>query len=133
MTYGRLVLAGDAGHTVPPTGAKGLNLAFSDVRALVPRVEEFLAGLRQTSETGTNSPALHDALQEYSRTALDRVWKAQNFSYWATNLLHRQPDENEFAQRRRRGEFDAITGSVHGQAYFADSYTGWSTPAPVER
>jgi p-hydroxybenzoate 3-monooxygenase len=129
MTYGRLVLAGDAGHTVPPTGAKGLNLAFSDVRALVPRVAEFLAGLRQASASGTSPQALDEPLQEYSRTALDRVWKAQNFSYWATNLLHRQPDENEFAQRRRRGEFDAITGSVHGQAYFADSYTGWSAPA----
>ncbi|WP_235928626.1 4-hydroxybenzoate 3-monooxygenase [Nesterenkonia haasae] len=127
MTYGRLALAGDAAHTVPPTGAKGLNLAFSDVRALVPRVEEFINGVKEASGTMSPVPVSTEPLQRYSRTALDRVWKAQNFSYWVTNLLHRQPDEGEFAQRRRRGEFDAITGSVHGQAYFADSYTGWST------
>ncbi|MBO0594746.1 4-hydroxybenzoate 3-monooxygenase [Nesterenkonia sp. E16_7] len=145
LSHGRLALAGDAGHTVPPTGAKGLNLAFADVRALVPCVEEFITELRaDRAETGTGTgpggtgtggtesgdtgsgietPA---ALRRYSRTALDRVWKAQNFSYWATNLLHRQPEENPFTHRRRRGEFDAITGSVYGQAYFADSYTGWS-------
>ena len=123
LTHGRLVLAGDAGHAVPPTGAKGLNLAFSDVRALIPRVEEFLHGLSQDGSTPTDE--LTEPLRRYSRTALDRVWKAQNFSWWATNLLHRQPDENPFAHRRRRGEFDAITGSVHGRAYFADSYTGW--------
>lgn len=76
---------------------------------------------------------MHDLLQEYSRTALGRVCKAPNYSYLATHLLHRQPEENGFAQRWRPGEFDAITGSVHGQAYFADSYTGWSAPAPVER
>ncbi|WP_218222149.1 4-hydroxybenzoate 3-monooxygenase [Nesterenkonia sp. Act20] len=124
LSHGRLVLAGDAGHTVPPTGAKGLNLAFSDVRALVPRVAEFFTELReQTPSAVVETP---EPLRQYSRTALDRVWKAQNFSYWATNLLHRQPEENPFTHKRRRGEFDAITQSVHGQAYFADSYTGWS-------
>ncbi|MGJ9373121.1 4-hydroxybenzoate 3-monooxygenase [Nesterenkonia sp. CF4.4] len=137
LSHGRLVLAGDAGHTVPPTGAKGLNLAFADVRALVPRVEEFITELRaggsdrdtshrHASEREATTVETPEALRRYSRTALDRVWKAQNFSYWATNLLHRQPEENPFTHRRRRGEFDAITGSVHGQAYFADSYTGWS-------
>lgn len=144
LSHGRLALAGDAGHTVPPTGAKGLNLAFADVRALVPCVEEFITELRADGAGGDGGEAATDgssadgagggasaaetpeALRRYSRTALDRVWKAQNFSYWATNLLHRQPDENPFTHRRRRGEFDAITGSVHGQAYFADSYTGWS-------
>ncbi|MGO1192399.1 MAG: 4-hydroxybenzoate 3-monooxygenase [Nesterenkonia sp.] len=118
LTHQRLVLAGDAGHTVPPTGAKGLNLAFCDVRALVPRVEDFLA--QPPHSTDPFAP-----LRSYSRTALDRVWKAQNFSYWATNLLHRTPDENAFAHQRRRGEFETITGSVYGRAYFADSYTGW--------
>ncbi|GAA1175746.1 4-hydroxybenzoate 3-monooxygenase [Nesterenkonia xinjiangensis] len=131
LTYGRLVLAGDAGHTVPPTGAKGLNLAFSDVRALVPRIEEFLTGLRSGPARGDGSagggPAdLTAPLRRYSATALDRVWKAQNFSWWATNLLHRRPGEDAFAHQRRRGEFQAITGSVHGQSYFADSYTGWA-------
>ncbi|PRZ13737.1 4-hydroxybenzoate 3-monooxygenase [Nesterenkonia sandarakina] len=142
LSHGRLVLAGDAGHTVPPTGAKGLNLALADVRALVPRVEEFITELRasesdragsdrsgpegETPDGEAPSVETPEPLRRYSRTALDRVWKAQNFSYWATNLLHRQPEENSFTHRRRRGEFDAITGSVHGQAYFADSYTGWS-------
>lgn len=116
LNYKRLVLAGDAGHTVPPTGAKGLNLAFCDVRALVPRIAEFFAD----DSRGTS------ALDEYSKTALDRVWKAQSFSYWATNLLHRRSDEDPFTHRRRRGEFDAITGSPQGRAYFADSYTGWA-------
>lgn len=125
LTYQRLVLAGDAGHTVPPTGAKGLNLAFCDVRALIPRIEEFL-------EQPAESADPFAPLRSYSRTALDRVWKAQNFSYWATNLLHRQPEENAFAHQRRRGEFAAITGSVHGRAYFADSYTGWSDQPVAE-
>ncbi|GAB3846835.1 4-hydroxybenzoate 3-monooxygenase [Nesterenkonia populi] len=116
LTYGRLALAGDAGHTVPPTGAKGLNLAFTDVKALIPRIEEFLAA----PESGT-AP-----LEKYSKTALDRVWKAQNFSYWATSLMHNRPDDDAFAYRRRRGEFDAITGSPQGRAYFADAYTGWA-------
>ena len=58
-------------------------------------------------------------------TALERVWKAQNFSYWATHLMHTQPGENPFNQKRRRGEFKAITGSERGAAYFAESYTGW--------
>lgn len=120
LTHQRLVLAGDAGHTVPPTGAKGLNLAFCDVRVLVPQIEQFLSAANQ-ADTDPFEP-----LRNYSRTALDRVWKAQNFSYWATNLLHRQPEENSFAHQRRQGEFLAITGSPYGQAYFADSYTGWA-------
>ncbi|WP_150459993.1 4-hydroxybenzoate 3-monooxygenase [Nesterenkonia ebinurensis] len=125
LTFGRLVLAGDAGHTVPPTGAKGLNLAFSDVRALVPEIAEFLGRLRGAAPGG-GATALEEPLLRYSRTALDRVWKAQNFSYWATNLLHREPGDDAFAQRRRRGEFDAITGSRYGRAFFADCYTGWT-------
>lgn len=115
LNWGRLVLAGDAGHTVPPTGAKGLNLAFCDVRALIPQITAFFAGANRDSA----------ALDEYSRTALDRVWRAQSFSYWATTLLHRQPEENPFTQRRRRGEFEALTGTEAGRTYFADAYTGW--------
>ena len=60
---------------------------------------------------------------------MERIWKAQNFSYWVTNLMHVAPDENPFAVKRRRGEFEALTGSVHGAAYFAESYTGWQDRA----
>ena len=144
LSHGRLALAGDAGHTVPPTGAKGLNLAFADVRALVPRLVETLKALSADSGTtehdipdsgsadastdGTGAPSgtTPEPLQRYSRTALDRVWKAQHFSYWATQLLHREPGENPFTHRRRHGEFRSITGSAQGKAYFADGYTGWA-------
>jgi len=113
LRHGNMFLVGDAGHTVPPTGAKGLNLAFCDVRVLAPAL---IAHFRDGDDAG---------LAGYSATALERVWKAQNFSYWATNLMHVQPGENPFNQKRRRGEFAAITGSRHGSAYFAESYTGW--------
>ena len=113
LRYGNMFLVGDAGHTVPPTGAKGLNLAFCDVRVLAPAIIDFF-------DKGDES-----GLAEYSAKALERIWKAQNFSYWATNLMHIQPGENPFNQKRRRGEFAAITGSERGSAYFAESYTGW--------
>ncbi|MEX3599562.1 4-hydroxybenzoate 3-monooxygenase [Kocuria carniphila] len=113
LRYGNMFLVGDAGHTVPPTGAKGLNLAFCDVRVLAPAIIDFF-------DKGDES-----GLAEYSAKALERIWKAQNFSYWATNLMHIQPGENPFNQKRRRGGFAAITGSERGSAYFAESYTGW--------
>ena len=113
LRYGNMFLVGDAGHTVPPTGAKGLNLAFCDVRVLAPAIIDFFA-------TGDES-----GLAEYSAKALERIWKAQNFSYWATHLMHIQPGENPFNQKRRRGEFASITGSDRGSAYFAECYTGW--------
>ena len=113
LRHGNLFLVGDAGHTVPPTGAKGLNLAFCDVRVLAPALVDHFRG-------GDGS-----GLAAYSAKALERVWKAQNFSYWATNLLHTRPGENPFEQKRQRGEFTAITGSARGAAYFAESYTGW--------
>ena len=84
-----------------------------DVRVLFDALESFYS---------SGSRALLDA---YADTALKRVWKAQNFSYWATQLMHTQPGENPFNQKRRRGEFTAITGSERGAAYFAESYTGW--------
>lgn len=113
MRYHRLYLAGDAAHTVPPTGAKGLNLALADVRVLAPAL---IRAVRDGDET---------LLGEYSETALSRVWKAQNFSYWMTTMLHTAPGETEFATARRLGELRAVTESPHGRAYLAEQYTGW--------
>ena len=111
MRYGNLVLAGDAAHVVPPTGAKGLNLALSDVRYLA----EALAADYQ------GHPA---ALDGYSETALSRVWKAVRFSWWMTSLLHRFPDDGEFARRLQVAELDYMTSSPAACAAFAENYTG---------
>jgi p-hydroxybenzoate 3-monooxygenase len=113
MHHGRLVLAGDAAHTVPPTGAKGLNLALADVRVLAEELERAIA---------VDDPAL---LASYSRRALARVWKAQHFSYWMTTMLHTLPDATPFDVRRQEGELAAVTGSVAGSTYLAEAYTGW--------
>ncbi|MEI2730768.1 MAG: 4-hydroxybenzoate 3-monooxygenase [Dermatophilaceae bacterium] len=113
MRWGRLVLAGDAGHTVPPTGAKGLNLAFNDVRLLAPAIVKAL-------ETKNM-----DALDEYPPKALERIWKAQHFSYWMTQMLHRPIDATDFDVRRQVGELLMVTGSQHGSTYLAEAYTGW--------
>ena len=115
MRWGSLLLAGDAAHTVPPTGAKGLNLALADVRVLAEVLEQALL---------KHDP---DALDTYSSRALDRVWKAQHFSYWMTTLLHRLPDASGFDVRRQRGELDAVMSSEAGRAYLAEAYTGWPT------
>jgi p-hydroxybenzoate 3-monooxygenase len=113
MHHGRLVLAGDAAHTVPPTGAKGLNLALADVRVLAEELE------RAVTDRST-AP-----LADYSRRALDRVWKAQHFSYWMTTMLHTLPDATPFDVRRQEGELAAVTGSAAGSTYLAEAYTGW--------
>ncbi|GHH92879.1 4-hydroxybenzoate 3-monooxygenase [Streptomyces capillispiralis] len=113
MHHGRLVLAGDAAHTVPPTGAKGLNLALADVRVLAEELERVVAG-------GDTAP-----LAAYSERALRRVWKAQHFSYWMTTMLHTLPDATPFDVRRQEGELAAVTGSTAGSAYLAEAYTGW--------
>ncbi|KAA9395218.1 4-hydroxybenzoate 3-monooxygenase [Kocuria coralli] len=113
LRHHSLVLVGDAGHTVPPTGAKGLNLAFCDVRVLAPALVALF-------RDGDGS-----RLAGYSEQALQRVWKAQNFSYWVTKMMHARDGESAFEQKRRRGELAAITGSPYGRAYFAESYTGW--------
>lgn len=115
LRHSSLVLVGDAGHTVPPTGAKGLNLAFCDVRVLAPALVALL-------RDGDEKP-----LAAYSAAALERVWKAQNFSYWVTRMLHRSREDSEFDSRRQLGELHAITDSPYGRAYFADSYTGWQS------
>ena len=113
LRYGNLFLAGDAGHTVPPTGAKGLNLAFADVRVL-------FEGIQSWASTGS-----WDLLDQYSDRALQRVWKAQNFSYWMTSMLHEQPNASAFERKRQLGELDAVVNSRHGSAYLAEAYTGW--------
>ena len=113
MRHGNMFLAGDAAHTVPPTGAKGLNLAFADVRVLFDALESFYS---------SGSRALLDA---YADTALKRVWKAQNFSYWMTSMLHTRADANPFETKRALGELETVTSSRYGQQYLAESYTGW--------
>ncbi|WP_197321082.1 4-hydroxybenzoate 3-monooxygenase [Saccharomonospora sp. NB11] len=116
MRYGNLLLAGDAAHTVPPTGAKGLNLALADVRILAEVLERALA---------TNDD---DVLDDYSRRALDRVWRAQHFSYWMTSMLHRQPGADDFAVRRQVAELRSVVRSRAGSTFLAEGYTGWPSP-----
>ncbi|MCC9203819.1 4-hydroxybenzoate 3-monooxygenase [Arthrobacter sp. zg-Y769] len=113
MRYGNLFLAGDAGHTVPPTGAKGLNLALADVSVLFEAIDSFYA-------TGSA-----DLLDGYSDKALQRVWRAQNFSYWMTSMLHTRADASPFERKRALGELSGVVASRHGSAYLAEAYTGW--------
>ncbi len=113
MRYGRLFLAGDAAHIVPPTGAKGLNLAFSDVYYLSRALKSFY-------KDGSSQ-----LLDGYSETALKRVWGAVRFSFWLTNLLHRAPGMTEFDQRAQETELDYLAGSLHAQASVAEQYAGF--------
>jgi len=112
MQYGRLFLAGDSAHIVPPTGAKGLNLAIADVRVLARALADFYATQRQ------------DLLNLYSQTCLRRVWKVQRFSWWMTSMLHRFPDENPFDRRRQLAELDYVTSSRAGSQSLAENYVG---------
>jgi p-hydroxybenzoate 3-monooxygenase len=112
LRYGRLYLAGDAGHVVPPTGAKGLNLAVSDVCYLAGALADAVHG---RSLTG---------LDEYSDRALARVWKAVRFSWWLTTLMHHFPGSAEFDRRIQEAELDYLAGSEAAQRSFAENYTG---------
>ena len=112
MQYGRLFLAGDSAHIVPPTGAKGLNLAVADVRVLARAIKDFYA-------TGRRDP-----LDSYSETCLRRVWKVQRFSWWMTSMLHRFPDESPFDYRRRLAELDYVTSSRAASQSLAENYVG---------
>ncbi|MFE3290613.1 4-hydroxybenzoate 3-monooxygenase [Rhodococcus sp. NPDC059234] len=112
MQYGRLFLAGDAAHTVPPTGAKGLNLAVADVYVLAKAMARYFA-------TGEK-----DQLDAYSATALPRVWRAQHFSWWMTSMLHRMPGAGGFDHRRQLAELDVVTRSVAGRTLLAENYVG---------
>lgn len=112
MRFGKLFLAGDAAHIVPPTGAKGLNLAASDVRYLFEGFRQFYA---------ENASAGLDA---YSSRALSRVWKAVRFSWWMTTLLHRFPDTDDFGQRIQEAELDYLVRSRAASAVLAENYVG---------
>ncbi|MFZ1889285.1 MAG: 4-hydroxybenzoate 3-monooxygenase [Candidatus Binataceae bacterium] len=112
MQFGNLFLAGDAAHIVPPTGAKGLNLAIADVRVLARALEEFYR---------SGDRAMLDA---YSRTCLRRVWKVQRFSWWMTSMLHRLDDENAFDARRQMAELDYLTSSRAASQSLAENYVG---------
>ncbi len=115
MRHGNLLLAGDAAHTVPPTGAKGLNLALADVRVLAEELERAVAKKDAS------------LLDDYTTRALGRVWKAQHFSYWMTTMLHLGADATPFDVRRQIGELSMVTSSRAGSTYLAEAYTGWPT------
>jgi p-hydroxybenzoate 3-monooxygenase len=112
MQHGRLFLAGDAAHAVPPTGAKGLNLAASDAWHLDRALGAFFA-------EGSTAP-----MEGYSAAALRRVWRAQHFSWWMTSMLHRFEDASEFDERRQMAELELVTGTVPAATSLAQNYVG---------
>lgn len=112
MQYGRLFLAGDAAHIVPPTGGKGMNLAIADVRVLSRALVAFYTSGRR------------DLLDAYSRVCLRRVWKVQRFSWWVTQLLHRFDDDGDFDRKRQLAEIDYVTSSRAGSMTWAENYVG---------
>jgi p-hydroxybenzoate 3-monooxygenase len=112
MQYGKLFIAGDAAHIVPPTGAKGLNLAVADVRVLARALGQYYSSGRQ------------DLLEAYSTACLRRVWKVQRFSWWMTSMLHRWEGENAFDHRRQLAELDYVTSSRAASQTLAENYVG---------
>jgi p-hydroxybenzoate 3-monooxygenase len=112
MRFGRLFLAGDAAHIVPPTGAKGLNLAASDVFFLSDAFQNYY----KTGKT--------ESLDTYSSRALARVWKAERFSWWMTKLLHQFPDEGDFGQKMQQAEMEYLMTSAAAQTALAENYVG---------
>jgi p-hydroxybenzoate 3-monooxygenase len=119
MQCGRLFLAGDSAHIVPPTGAKGMNLAFADVMVLARALERFYRGTRT------------DLLENYSSICLRRIWKAQRFSWWMTQMLHRFDDQNAFDMRRQLAELDYLTTSEAAKITLAENYTGLPLDLPA--
>jgi p-hydroxybenzoate 3-monooxygenase len=112
MRHGRLFLAGDAAHIVPPTGAKGLNLAVADVRVLVAALAQFYREGRA------------ELLDAYSAICLERIWKVQRFSAWMTSMLHRFDGESEFDRRIQMAELAYVTGSRAASESLAENYVG---------
>lgn len=113
MRHGRLYLAGDATHIVPPTGAKGMNLAISDIRFLSQALSDWY---RSGSE---------DLLNSYSTNCLRRVWQGERFSWYMTSLLHKFPDDNRFQHRLQQAELDYLSNSKAASAALAESYVGY--------
>ena len=112
MRHGRLFLAGDAAHIVPPTGAKGLNLAVADVRVLTHALDSFYKEGRI------------DLLDTYSATALKRIWRAEHFSYWMTRMMHRLDDASPFEQQLQIAELEHVTTSRAAATAMAENYVG---------
>jgi len=118
MQYGKLFLLGDAAHIVPPTGAKGLNLAVADVRVFTDALVEFYRRGKR------------DALERYSETCLRRVWKVQRFSWWMTSMLHRFPNEDSYSHHLHLAELDYVTSSRAASTTLAENYVGLPFDAP---
>ncbi len=116
MQHGRLFLAGNSAHIQPPTGAKGMNLALADVVVLARAITAYFKSGRS------------DLLERYSQTCLRRVWKAQRFSWWMTQMLHLNPDDNAFDRKRQLGELAYVVSSEAAATSLAENYVG----LPVE-
>jgi len=112
MRHGRLFIAGDAAHIVPPTGAKGMNLAFADVLVLSRALQQFYRAGRS------------ELIERYSATCLRRVWKAQRFSWWMTQLFHLDPTHNAFDRKRQLAELDYVVSSEAAARSLAENYVG---------
>lgn len=113
LRRGRAAIIGDAAHTVPPTGAKGMNLAIADVLLLADALGDLII---KGDERGIDA---------FADTALRRIWKAQHFSWWMTSMLHRTPDDGDFDRERQLGELRSVIESEAGSTYLAEAYTGW--------
>ena len=113
LRRGRAAIVGDAAHTVPPTGAKGMNLAVADVILLARALDALLNAADETLIDG------------WADAARRRIWKAQHFSWWMTQMLHRSPADTDFDRLRQLGELRTVADSTAGSTYLAEAYTGW--------
>jgi p-hydroxybenzoate 3-monooxygenase len=113
LVHGRAALIGDAAHTVPPTGAKGMNLAIADVVLL----RSALVALLTRNDVRP--------IEAYASVASKRIWKAQHFSWWMTSMLHTAADASDFDRLRQQGELRAVVESESARRFLAECYTGW--------